>query len=88
MKAILLENILHKGQRYKAGAVLDLDAVTAAQFRRAGIAHVEDAPKPPAPKPPAPKPPAIAPDLPSAARKQGRTGKKASTSKKSTRGQK
>lgn len=83
MKAILLENILHKGQRYKAGAVLDLDAVTAAQFRRAGIAHVEDAPKPPAPKPPA-----IAPDLPSAARKQGRTGKKASTSKKSTRGQK
>lgn len=83
MKAILLENILHKGQRYKAGAVLDLDAVTAAQFRRAGIAHVEDAPKPPAPKPPA-----VAPDLPSAARKQGRTGKKASTSKKSTRGQK
>lgn len=83
MKAILLENILHKGQRYKAGAVLDLDAVTAAQFRRAGIAHVEDAPKPPAPKPPA-----IAPDLPPVGRKTSRAGKKASTSKKSTRGQK
>lgn len=83
MKAILLENVLHKGQRYKAGAELDLDAVTAAQFKRAGIAHVEDAPKPPAPKPLA-----IAQELPVAEKKTARAGKKASASKKAARGQK
>ena len=78
MKAVLLENVLYKGQRYKAGQELNLDAVTAGMFERSGIAHIETPPKP------VENPPA----LPSAEKKTRSTGRKTSAAKKSTRGQK
>lgn len=99
MKVILLENVLLRGQRHKAGASLDLDAETAERFERAGIAII-DAPKTaptvapkegpdfPIAEPIAPKAVGNAPDLPSDERKVTQAGKKASTSKKATRGQK
>jgi hypothetical protein len=78
MKAILLANILHKGRRYAAGEELNLDAVTAGQYARAGLVHIEAAPKTPA----------MASDLSPVERKAPRAGKKACTSKKAARGQK
>lgn len=78
MKAVLLENVLYKGQRYKAGQELNLDAVTAGMFERSGLAHIEAPPKLPDP---APEP------LP-VKKKTRSTGKKTSTEKKSARGQK
>lgn len=78
MKVVLLENILHKGQRYKAGASLELDADTAGNFERAGVAIIE------AP----PKPVAVAPELPHVEQKAVRAGDKPSRSKKGARGQK
>lgn len=100
MKVILLENVLLKGQRHKAGASLDLDAETAERFERSGVAIIEAAPKtaptvapkeaPNFPKvePIAPKGIDAATESPSVTRKATQTGKKASTSKKAARGQK
>jgi hypothetical protein len=100
MKVIFLENVLVKGQRYKAGASLDLDAETAEKFERAGVAIIEAAPKiapPAAPKevpnipkaePIASEPIETAPELSPVKRKASPTGKKASAPKKSVRGQK
>jgi hypothetical protein len=97
MKVILLENIMHKGQRYKAGASLELDVETAGKFERSGIAIIEAAPKTaptvaptvaPKEEPDFPNAVGSAPDLPSDERKVTQAGKKASTSKKAARGQK
>lgn len=100
MKVILLENVLLKGQRHKAGASLDLDAETAERFERSGVAIIEAAPKTaptvapkealnfPKSEPIAPKAVESAPDLPPVKRKATQTGKKASTTKKAARGQK
>lgn len=100
MKVILLENVMHKGQRHKAGASLDLDAETAERFERSGVAIIESAPKTaptvapkvapdfPGAEPVAPNTAESVPDLPSDERKVTQAGKKASTSKKATRGQK
>lgn len=100
MKVILLENVLLKGQRHKAGASLELDAETASKFESAGVAIIESAPKTAptvAPKiaPNFPKAESIAPkgvdaatESPSAKRKATQAGKKASTPKKAARGQK
>lgn len=96
MNVTLLENVLLKGQRHKAGASLDLDAETAERFERSGIAIIEAAQKEvPAAAPSfpraesiAPKAAEIPPDLPPVKRKASRTGKKVSASKKSDRGQK
>lgn len=92
MKVVLLENILHKGQRYKAGASLELDAETAGKFEQAGIAIAETVPKPVEVVQKAveisPKVAGSAPNLPSDERKVTQAGKKASASKKAARGQK
>lgn len=92
MKVILLENVLHKGQRHKAGASLDLDAETAEKFERSGVAIIDTVPKAasvsPKAEPVVPKPIEIAPELPPVEQKATQTSKKASTSKKSARGQK
>lgn len=87
MKVILLENVLHKGQRYKAGASIDVDAETASKFERSGVAFIDTVPKA-APALPTPKPIEIAPELPPVEQKATHTSKKASASKKSARGQK
>lgn len=100
MKVILLENVLIKGQRHKAGASMDLDAETAERFERSGVAIIESAPKTAptvAPKvapdfqgaePVALNTAESVPDLPSDARKAAHAGKKTSASKKGARGQK
>lgn len=100
MKVILLENVLIKGQRHKAGASLDLDSETAERFERSGVAIIESAPKTapmaaPKVEPDFPKAEPIvskaagsAPELPSVARKATQAGKKTSASKKGARGQK
>ena len=100
MKVILLENVLLKGQRHKAGASLDLDAETAERFERAGVAIIEAAPKTapavapkeapnfPKAEPIAPKAVESATDLPPVKRKATQTGKKTSATKKAARGQK
>ena len=77
MKVILLENIMHKGTRYKAGYSLELDAETAEKFERSGIAIMD-----------APEPAGIVPEPPRAEQKTVKTGKKPSASKKAARGQK
>lgn len=100
MKVILLENVLHKGQRHKAGASLDLDAETAEKFERSGVAIIEAAPKTalsdePRIAPNFPRAESIAPkavdaaiESPSIEPKTTRTSKKPSASKKGARGQK
>ncbi len=96
MKVILLENVLLKGQRYKAGASLDLDAEMAEGFERSGVAIIEAAPKAASAvasnfqkaEPIAQKSVKSAANLPSVKRKATQTGKKASTTKKAVRGQK
>lgn len=100
MKVILLENVLLKGQRHKAGASLDLDAETAERFERAGVAIIEAAPKTaptvapkeatnfPKSEPIAPKAVGRAPDFPSDERKAIRAGDKPSKPKKAARGKK
>lgn len=96
MKAILLANVLYKGQRYKVGDELDLDVVTAGQFEREGLAFIEAMPKS---KPKVEVPlPVIPEDVPKQAdsrtepphveAKTARAGKKATTTKKAARGQK
>ena len=92
MKVILLENILHKGQRHKAGASLELDAEMAERFERSGVAIIEAAPKA-VPvisrvEPVTPKGVGTATELPQAERKEARAGSKPSRSKKGARGQK
>lgn len=83
MKVVLLANVLHKGQRYKAGMELNLDAVTAGQFERAGLAFIE-----PLPKAEVPKKADSGEELPRVEKKTRSTGKKTSTAKKASRGQK
>lgn len=77
MKAVLLANVLHKGQRYSAGAELNLDAVTAGIFERAGLAFIE-----PTPKATPPKSDGSPSDLPQVEKKTRPAGKKTSTPKK------
>lgn len=78
MKAILLENVYHKGRRYIAGDELNLDAVTAGNFERAGIAII-DAPS---------KQADAATELPPVAQIERSTGDKPPKSKKAARGKK
>ena len=78
MKAILLENVYHKGRRYIAGDELNLDAVTAGNFERAGIAIIDAQPKQAE----------EATELPPIAQIEPNPGDKPPKSKKSARGQK